>query len=121
MDRGHFCRIFSDRAVVVTRLPKGSLRTLAERANETAGRGDASLQTRVEYSALFDLLVRELGADPAATVLTLADEHGQPTQTGKAVETFRAAAVGKDEFFDQALRAVGYGPRRRPTHPPTTQ
>lgn len=106
IDRGRFYKTFSDRAIVVTRLPEGVARVLAERANETAGRGDASLQTRAEYSVLFDLLVRELGSDPAAAVLTIADEQGRPTQAGQAVGSYRAVAMGKDEFFDQEMYLV---------------
>ena len=59
LDKRHFVDLFKARAVVVTELPPGHARTVAEQVNEQVGRGDASLRTKAEYSALFDALLRE--------------------------------------------------------------
>ena len=56
VDRDRFCEMFKGRAVVVSDLPAGQSRVLASMANEMAGRDDASLRTKAEYLALFDLL-----------------------------------------------------------------
>jgi len=54
--RDRFCEMFKGRAVVVADLPAGRSRVLASMANQMAGHDDASLHTRAEYLALFDLL-----------------------------------------------------------------
>src|SRR4051794_24561791 len=71
VDRSGFREMFSDRAVVFTRLPAGPARDVAARANESVGRGDASLHTPEEFDALFALL-----AD-GAEELRLTDEQGR--------------------------------------------
>ena len=47
---------FKNRAVRIADLPPGQARELAERVNQKEGRGDDSLRTKAECSALFDLL-----------------------------------------------------------------
>ena len=46
LDKGQFWDMFKNRAVVVTDLPPGRSRDLANRANEAEGQGDASLRRR---------------------------------------------------------------------------
>jgi hypothetical protein len=55
--RERFCEMFKGRTVMVPELPAGRSRVLAHTANQTAGPDDASLRTRSEYLALFDLLI----------------------------------------------------------------
>ena len=81
-----FCDIFKGRVVVVTDLPAGHGRDLANRANESAGRGDASLRTKAEYLALFGLLLEDTGLGARHAGLVLLDGTGQPTAAGRAVE-----------------------------------
>jgi hypothetical protein len=106
LDKGQFWDDFKNRAVVVADLPPGPSRDLAERVNQAEGRGDASLRTRAEYSALFDLLLRELAAEPASAPLPLVDDAGRATAAGQAVDDYRRASTGKDEFFDQGMHLV---------------
>jgi CotH kinase protein len=101
-----FCDIFKGRAVVVTDLPAGRSKDLAERANEAAGRGDASLRTKAEYFALFGLLLEEAGAGPQSAGLVLLDDTGQPTVAGRAVEEYVRASQGKAEFFDAEMYMI---------------
>ncbi len=101
-----FCDIFKGQAVVVTDLPAGDGKDLAERANEAAGRGDASLRTKAEYSALFGLLLGETGAGPQPAGLVLLDDTGQPTAAGRAVTEYVRAAQGKAEFFETDMYMI---------------
>jgi hypothetical protein len=105
LDKGQFWDTFKNRAVVVTDLPPGRSRDLANRANEAEGRGDASLRTKAEYSALFDLLL-DPGSAPAHAELTLLDENGHVTAAGQAVGDYLKGSKGKDEFFDQDMYMV---------------
>lgn len=102
----HFCDIFKGRAVVVTDLPAGHSRDLASRANEAAGRGDASLRTKAEYVALFGLLLEEAGLGQQPAGLALLDDTGQPTAAGRAVEELVRASQGKAEFFDTDMYMI---------------
>jgi hypothetical protein len=106
LDKGQFWDRFKNRAVVVADLPPGHSRDLAERVNHTEGRGDDSLRNRAEFSALFDLVLRELAAEPAAPSLPLVDGAGRVTAAGQAVDDYTRASKGKDEFFDQAMYLV---------------
>jgi hypothetical protein len=106
-----FCDIFKGRVVVVTDLPAGHGRDLANRANESAGRGDASLRTKAEYLALFGLLLEDTGSGPRHAGLVLLDDTGQPTAAGRAVEAYVKASQGKGEFFNTdmyMIRARGF-------------
>ena len=110
-----FCDIFKGRAVVVTDLPAGHSRDLANRANEAAGRGDASLRTKDEYLALFGLLLEETGLGPQPAGLVLLDDAGHPTAAGRAVEEYVRASQGKAEFFDTGMYMIqvrGFPPKR---------
>lgn len=106
LDKGQFWDTFKNRAVVVTDLPPGRSRDLATRANEAEGRGDMSLRTKAEYSALFDLLLHDPGSVPAPAELTLLDENGHVTAAGQAVGDYLKGSKGKDEFFDQDMYMV---------------
>src|SRR5438093_2675973 len=100
VDRSGFREMFADRAVVFTRLPAGPAHDLAARANESVGRGDASLHTPEEFDALFALL-----AD-GAEELRLNDEQGRPTDAGTAVEQYRTVALDKDGLFAVPMLAL---------------
>ena len=73
--------------------------------NQSEGRGDASLRTRAEATALFDLLHDQLDPVHAPDVLTLVDA-GQPTAVAKAIDAYRAASIDKQGFFDRAMYMV---------------
>jgi hypothetical protein len=105
LDKGQFWDAFKNRAVVVAELPHGLSRDLAAWVNETEGRGDDSLRTRAEYSALFDLVLQEL-AEPASASLPLVDDAGRVTAAGQAVDDYTRASKGKEEFFDQDMHLV---------------
>ena len=77
--RDRFWEMFKGRAVVVSELPAGPSRVLANVASELAGRDDASLRTRAEYEALFDLLLAHVPPAPPAK-LRLVDKSGRPTE-----------------------------------------
>ena len=59
LDKRGFVDLFERRMVVVSKLPPGRGREVAELVNEQVGRGDAALRTKAEYSALFDALLQE--------------------------------------------------------------
>jgi hypothetical protein len=112
--RGRFCEMFKGRALVVPQLPAGRSRVLAHIANHRAGRDDASLRTKSEYMALFDLL---LAHAPSATPakLRLLDEAGRPTAAARMIEDYIAASQGKPEFFDADMymfHVTGFQPGR---------
>jgi hypothetical protein len=114
VDRDRFCEMFKGRVVVVPELPDGRSRVLAHVANEMAGRDDASLRTRAEYTALFDLLLACVPPAPPAK-LRLLDEAGRPTAAARAIEDYIAASLGKPEFFDADMYMVhvtGFQPGR---------
>jgi hypothetical protein len=105
VDRRQFRDTFDDRAVVVTDLPAGRARELAEQVRAIGGEGDASLRTRQAFETLFDRLVAEFGG--SAGLLALADAGtGAETAAGRVVRAYRDAAVGKDEFFAHAMYVV---------------
>ena len=106
LDRGQFWDTFKTRVVVVTDLPPGRGRDLASEVNEAEGRGDASLRTRAEYSALFDGLLREPGTVAAPDMLRLRDAAGGLTPAGQMVQDYLAASKGKAEFFDQDMYMI---------------
>jgi hypothetical protein len=119
VDRSQFRDTFDDRAVVVTDLPAGRARDLAEQVRTAGATGDASLRTRQEFDALFDLLVAEFGA--AAGSLTLVDTGtGADTAAGGIVRAYRDASLGKDEFFAHAMygaHVTGWTGDRFPKQP----
>src|SRR5580700_6638090 len=97
--RERFYEMFKGRTVMVPELPAGRSRVLAHTANQTAGPDDASLRTKSEYMALFDLLIAHVPpATPAE--LKLLDEAGRPTAAARVIEDYIAASRGKPEFFD---------------------
>jgi hypothetical protein len=97
--RERFCEMFKGRVVMVPELPAGRSRVLAHTANLTAGPADASLSTRAEYMALFDLLMAQ-APSAASRGLRLLDEAGRPTAAARVIEDYVAASRGKAEFFD---------------------
>src|SRR5215469_14374387 len=125
VDRDRFCEMFKGRSVVVSELPAGHSRVLASMASEMAGRTDASLRTRAEYLALFDLLAAHVPPVPP-TRLTLVDAAGRPTAAARAIEDYARASLGQQEFFDADMYMVhvtGFHPGRgvltepvRPAH-----
>jgi hypothetical protein len=114
VSRERFCEMFKGRALVVPQLPAGRSRVLAHVANQRAGRDDASLRTKAEYMALFDLLlVHAPSATPAK--LRLLDEAGRPTAAARMIEDYVAASQGKPEFFDADMymfHVTGFQPGR---------
>jgi len=114
VDRDRFCEMFKGRAVLVPDLPAGHSRVLASMANEMAGRDDASLRTRAEYGALFDLLLAHVPPAPPAK-LRLVDEAGRPTAAARAIADYTRASLGQQEFFDADMYMVqvsGFRPGR---------
>jgi hypothetical protein len=98
--KSQFRKIFKGRAVVVTDLPPGYSRELANRVKEASGRGDVSLRTRAEHLALFDLLLKDADVIPPTEELPLVDASGQATPAGRAIEDYVRTSQGKAEFFD---------------------
>ena len=114
VDRDRFWAMFKGRAVVVPELPAGRSRVLANVANEIAGRDDASLHTKAEYLALFDLLIAHGPPTPPAK-LRLLDKAGRPTAAARAIEDYISASLGKPEFFDADMymfHVTGFHPGR---------
>jgi hypothetical protein len=114
VDRDRFCEMFKGRAVLVPDLPSGHSRVLASMANEMAGRDDASLRTRAEYLALFDLLLAHVPPAPPAK-LRLLDEAGRPTAAARAIDDYARASLGQPEFFAADMYMVhvtGFRPGR---------
>ncbi len=105
LDKRQFWDRFKARVVVVTDLPPGHGRDLASQVNEAVGRGDASLRTEAEYSALFEGLLRE-PQSVADTDVLLLRESGSLTPAGRVVEDYLAASKGKAEFFDQDMYMI---------------
>ncbi|MGW2224310.1 CotH kinase family protein [Streptomyces formicae] len=108
MDKGTFRDRFKNQAVVVSGLPRGTGRSLAERANAAAGPGDAALRTKAEFGVLFDLLLAEQGDVAGAEgKLVLQDAQARPTGIGQIVQAYLDAAQDKKEFFAHGLYRVG--------------
>lgn len=112
--RDRFWEMFKGRAVVVSELPAGRSRALAAAANEIAGRDGASLRTKAEYLALYDLLLAQV--PPASQArLRLLDEAGRPTAAACAIEDYIGASLGKPEFFAAGMHmfhVTGFRPGR---------
>ena len=106
LDKRQFVDMFKARAVVVTDLPPGHGRDLADQVNEQEGRGDASLRTKAELSALFEALLREPDSVAAPGTLLLNRNGGAPTAAGQAIDEYVHAAKGKAEFFDEDMYMV---------------
>src|SRR4051812_35639295 len=111
IDQHQFRDLFADRAIVLADLPDGTARELAGKVNQQAGPGDATLRTRREIDALFDGIVVVAGPAQGAPhgdppTLRLADGQGVPTAAGRLVDSFRAASIGKEEFFRQPMAMV---------------
>jgi hypothetical protein len=106
LDKRHFVDLFKTRAVVVTELPPGHGREVAERVNEEVGPGDAALRTKAEYSALFDALLLEPNSLAGPGTLRLQANGAGPTAAGQAVEQYLKAAKGKAEFFDEPMYMI---------------
>jgi hypothetical protein len=74
--------------------------------NQSAGHGDATLHTKAEFQDLFQLLDSEVDAQAEDGVLTLKDDSGKQTETGKLVNAYVQAAKGKEAFFDCPMYMV---------------
>ena len=99
--------MFKGRAIIVTALRQGGQsRDIANRVNHTEGRGDASLRTKAEYSALFDLLHEEVDTGNVKGVLTLQDNNGNLTEVGTQVQRYLEASQDKDDFFNYEMYMV---------------
>jgi hypothetical protein len=61
LDKGDFENLIKPDAILVNELPTGKARDLAERVNRSDGHADATLRSKAEFQALFELLDRELG------------------------------------------------------------
>jgi hypothetical protein len=106
LDKRHFVDLFERRMVVVTELPPGRGRDVAELVNEQVGRGDAALRTKAEYSALFDALLHEPDSVAGPGMLRLRANGAGPTTAGTAVEQYLSASEGKAEFFDEPMYMI---------------
>jgi hypothetical protein len=106
LDKAQFWDTFKARAVVVTDLPPGHSRDVANQVNEAEGRGDASLRTKAEYSSLFGALLREPGSVAAPDTLRLRDAGGSQTAAGGMVEDYLAASIDKAEFFGEDMYVI---------------
>ncbi|MGZ4649376.1 MAG: CotH kinase family protein [Kineosporiaceae bacterium] len=102
MTSNDFQDVFKGRAIVLTDLPDGRSRRIAEQVNEAVGRGDATLYTKAEYRALF----AALGAEDGGDTLTLLNASGERTATGLAVQQFLDVSIRAADFFDEAMYVV---------------
>ena len=121
LGKDRFWGMFKGRAVVVSELPAGPSRALATAVNETAGCDGASLRTKAEYLALYDLLLAQVRPAPSAK-LRLLDEAGRPTAAARAIEEYIGASLGKPEFFDADMymfHVTGFQPGRGVLTEPT--
>ena len=106
IDRVQFADRLYRRGILLADIPPGRSRSLAEQINKSAGRGDTALWNRAEYSALFDLIVREYDVAQTATTVNLTNERGQRTEAGQAVQDYLNASTDKDDFFDKPMHFV---------------
>jgi hypothetical protein len=112
LDEQHFRDTFKGRSVVLTDLPQGRPRRIAELVNESVGWGDATLYTKAEYAALFQALLQEPDSRASADVdasggtLALITAGGDPSVAGAAVQQYLAVAVRAREFFAEPMYVV---------------
>jgi hypothetical protein len=107
--------------VVVTNLPPGHGRRLANQASLTSGRDDVCLRAKAEYLALFDLLMGDVDVAQPFGKLVLLDDTGRPTRAGEMVENYLLASEGKSEFFASdmyILHVKGFPLPDKPIQPP---
>jgi hypothetical protein len=106
LDKGDFWDLFKSKAILVSELPSGKARDLAERVNRSDGHADATLHTKAEFKALFALLDSEMESPAGDGMLILKDGEGNLTVTGNLVSAYINAAKGKEAFFDSAMFMV---------------
>jgi hypothetical protein len=107
LKKQQFWKMFKGRAIIVTALRQGGRsRDIANRVNHAEGRGDASLRTKAEYRALFDLLHEEIDTGNVEGVLTLRDNNGNLTEAGTQVQRYFEASQDKDDFFNHKMYMV---------------
>jgi hypothetical protein len=121
VSRRAFRKMLKGRSVVLTNLPPGYSKQLADQVHLTSGRGDVCLRTTPEYLALFELLMGEVDVAQPFGDLVLLDETGQPTRAGRAVTDYLMASQGKREFFDADMyifHVTGFPLQDEPLKPP---
>ena len=121
VSKADFCRLFRDRAVVVTNLPRGYSRHLADQVKVTSGRSDVCLRTTAELMVLFDRLIDKADQAQPSGNLVLRDQAGQPTREGRIVQDWLTASQGKHEFFDADMymfHVAGFPPTDQLLKPP---
>ena len=121
VSKSTFRGMFNGRAVVVTNLPPGLSRHLANQATLTSGREDVCLRTTAEYTALFDLLMDDVDVAEPFGNLVLLNDTGEPTRAGKMVENYLIASEGKSEFFAGDMYVVhieDFPLQAQPVRPP---
>jgi len=106
LNKGDFWDLFKNQAIVLAELPAGKARKLAERVNLNTGHGDATLHSKAEFQALFELLYDEVDNQAVDGALTLKDGAGKQTATGKLVATYLQVAKSKEDFFNRAMYMV---------------
>jgi hypothetical protein len=107
VNKQQFWKMFKGSAIIVTALRQGGRsRDIANQVNHAEGRGDASLRTRAEYNALFDLLHEEVDTNHVEDVLTLQDNNGNLTEVGTQVQQYLEALQDKDDFFKSKMYMV---------------
>jgi hypothetical protein len=113
--KDRFWEMFRGRAVVVSELPAGRSRVLATVVKEAAGHDGASLRTKAEYLALYDLLLLAQVRSAQPVKLRLLDEAGRPTAAARAIEDYVSASLMKPEFFGADMymfHVTGFRPGR---------
>jgi hypothetical protein len=106
LDLGQFRDLFRSRSIVLTDLPPGRSRQLAEQVNEAVGRGDATLYAPAELRALFGALRQEPDSGPVDGVIALTTPAGGRSTAGRAVDEFLAASIDADGFFAEPMYVV---------------
>jgi len=106
IDVEQFRDLFNGRVIVIDDLPPGAARELAASVNRPAGPDDATLRTDAEFDALFNGIREKAGSDVGEPVLRLVDENGTVTAAARLLDRYRAASIGKEQFFGAPMYVV---------------